>query len=317
MTPLNVFVRVRQNLIAMTLIVGSFFLILPGHAEKKVAYPEFKTSSGFSRFIQGATGFTPLSGWMANRILRKELSKYVNGTVHSRLSLYSGGDLLAGKAKRIELSGQNIVLGEFVPLSDFQLSSVKDAPIYVSKSNRPILLKPIEFEMTACMSEADINQMLNSEKGKKMLTGMKVSIPPFGKQYLDIVNPTVLLEGERITIESIIGKHNQPIERGLPVKVSGKLSAERSRLSLADLDLQIEGFEDTSEIEQLVEAYFSEIVNLNHLKVDLHKVKVSIKESDILDRQLRLKAIVQVEPERKALEKYIAQHEKKAASKKH
>lgn len=281
-------------------------------AEKKTVYPEFRRANGFSRFVQGATGFTPLSGWMANRILRRELGRHVSGTIHSRLSLYSGGDLMAGKARHIELRGQNVVLDQFVLLSDFQLSSVKNAPIYVSKSSRPILLKPIEFEMTARMSEEDVNQMLTSERGKHMLTGMKVALPPFGKQYLDIVDPVVSMADDRLAIKSVIGKHNQPIEKGLPIQVSGRLKAERSRLSLSDLHLQIEGFEDTRDIERLVQVYFSEIVNLNHLKIERHKVKVAIQDSTISDRQLYLKARIKVEPERKALEKYMAAHQKAA-----
>lgn len=219
---------------------------------------------------------------------------------------------MAGKARHIELRGQNVVLDQFVLLSDFQLSSVKNAPIYVSKSSRPILLKPIEFEMTARMSEEDVNQMLTSERGKHMLTGMKVALPPFGKQYLDIVDPVVSMADDRLAIKSVIGKHNQPIEKGLPIQVSGRLKAERSRLSLSDLHLQIEGFEDTRDIERLVQVYFSEIVNLNHLKIERHKVKVAIQDSTISDRQLYLKARIKVEPERKALEKYMAAHQKAA-----
>lgn len=299
--------RIARQMSALVVALG-FVLSASGGwaADKPMPYPEFRTSNSFSRFVQNVSGFTPLSGWMANRILRRELGKYVHGKLKSKLTLYSGGDLLAGKARRIELSGKNVLLDDFIPLSEFSFASVEDSPIYVSKSSRPILLKPIEFKVEARMSEADINRMLSSEKGRKMLTGIKVSIPPFGRQYLDVLNPAVTLEGERITIVSLINKKDQPPEYGLPIKVSGKLSTERSRLNLSDLDLQIEGFEDANEIERLIEAYFSEIVDLNHIKVDRHKVRVSIDESEIIDKQLHLRATVKVEPKRSALEKYMS-----------
>jgi hypothetical protein len=111
-----------------------------------------------------------------------------------------------------------------------------------------------------------------------------------------------------------MNKHDQPIENGLPVSVSGKLAAKDARLNLTDLDLKIEGFEDTEEIEQLVENYFSELVNLNHIKVERHRVKVAIEQSEVVDHQLLLQASVKIEPERKALEKYIAGQQKKGRS---
>lgn len=282
-------------------------------AEKKpLPYPAFKTANGFSRFAQSISGFTPLSGWMANRILRRELGKYISGNLKARLTLYSGSDLLGGKARRIEMSGLDVLLDKFIPLSEFHFQSVEDSPIFISKGSRPILLKEMRFQVNARMSEADINRMLTSEKGRDILTDLKINIPPFGKQHLDVVNPAVSLEGERITIQSVMNKHDRPIEFGLPVKVSGKLTARRSRLNLSDLDLRIEGFENTEEIEQLVETYFSEIVNLNHIKVDRHKVKIAIEKSEIKDRQLYLEATVKVEPKREALEKYLSRHDKKA-----
>lgn len=272
--------------------------------QKPMVYPPFKTANSFSRLIQNISGFTTLSGWIANRILQREVARYVDGNLKTHLTLYSASDLLGGKARHIQISGQQAILNDFIPLSEFNFESAQDSPVFISKSRHPILLKPMIFTVKARMSETDINHMLTSEKGRKLLTNLKVAIPPFGKHHLDVINPVVLLAENRITIESVLNKHNSPPELGLPVKVSGLLTARQSRLNLSDLDLQIEGFEDTRNIERLVEAYFGEIVNLNHIKVDRHKVKISITQSQILEHQLYLQAQVKVEPRPEALEKY-------------
>lgn len=296
------------------LLVGlNVALVLPSQAEKTpMPYPEFKTASGFSRFVQGVSGFTPISGWLANRLLRKELAKFVKGHLHSRLRLYSGSDLLAGKARGITITGRDVLLDGFIPLSEFRLESVKDEPVYISKGRRPILLKPLHLKASARMTEADVNRMLTSEQGRNMLTNMKVSIPPFGPQYLDVLNPVVSLADDRLTVQTLINTHGRPAENALPVTVSGHLTAQNARLNLSDLDLQIDGYADTEEIEQLVEVYFSELVDLNHIKVDRHKVKVRIEQSEIRDRQLDLRATVEVEPKRKNLEKYLMKQGQKA-----
>ncbi|WP_373531776.1 hypothetical protein [Vampirovibrio sp.] len=297
------------------MLTGLLLLGSMAWAEKKpMNYPPFKTANGFNRLVQNISGFTPVSGWMANRILKREVGRYVTGNLRTRLTLYSASDLWGGKARQIQMSGQQVLLDDFIPLSEFNIENNKESPIFISKSNRPILLKPMTLTMKARMSEADINRLLTSEKGRKLLTNLKVAIPPFGKHYLDVINPSVLLADNRITIESILNKHDRPIESGLPVKISGQITAKKSRLHLSDLELQIEGFQDTRNIERLVETYFGQIVNLNHIKVDRHKVKVAITQSEIRDRQLYLQADIKVEPKPEALTKYQASHSKKPAS---
>jgi hypothetical protein len=279
-------------------------------------YPVFKTANGFNRFAQRMTGFTPLSGWMANRILRRELQKQVSGKLDSHLSLYSGSDLLGGKARRIQIRGQQVVVNGLIPLQEFQLETLDSSSLFVSKDRRPILLKPLDLSLTARMAEADVNAMLNSRQGQKRLSNLEVMIPPFGKQALDVLNPKVSFEGERITLVSLVNKHNQPMENALPVQLSGQLSAEKSRLNLRNLDLQIGGFEqeELRELSQFIENYFSEIVNLNQIRVERHTVKVQVEQSEIVDGILQLKAKIHVEPQRKYLEKFSAAHGKKANS---
>jgi hypothetical protein len=300
----------RKFLLTITALSLASQLLLPtsGFADSdRPAYPEFKTASGFSRVLQNITGFTPITGWVANRILKRELNRHVQGKLHSRLTLFSGTDLLGGKAKSITITGHNVLLDGYIPISDFRFESKNDMPLYLSKGNRPILLKPVEFKVSALMTEADMNRMMSSEKGRKLLTGMKVTIPPFGAQYLDFMQPSIKLDGGLVTIESQINRNGAPIENALPVKVSGKIAAENSALVLSDLDLQVEGIRDTEEIEQLVEDYFSELVDLNHLKVERHRVKVKIEKSRLVDHRLHLEATVIAEPESKALKKFLSQ----------
>lgn len=290
------------------LLCGSLLMAAPGFAKKGTpAYPTFKTASGMSRAFQTITGFTPITGWLANHILHRELVRYVQGDLHSRLGLFSGTDLLGGKAKSIAITGHHVLLDGYIPLSEFHFENQGDMPLYISKGHRPILLRPVQFNISAVMTEQDMNHLLTSDQGRKLLTGMKVSIPPFGPQYLDFMQPTVTMDSGLLTLKSLINKNGAPLENALPVKVSGKITPDHSSLTLSDLDLQIEGIQDTQDIERLIENYFSELVNLNHIKVDRHRVKITITQSDVADHQLHLQATVTVKPDDKALQKFLSQ----------
>jgi hypothetical protein len=292
----------------MTSLAVGASILAPGlgFAEKDpIVYPELKTASAFSRVLQTITGITPVSSLVANRLLKRELRRHVKGDLQSRVTLFSGTDLLGRKARDISISGKNVLVDDYIPLTEFSFQNESDMPLYASKGSRPILLRPVRFKVSATMTEADMNRLLTSEKGRKLLTGMKVTIPPFGPQFFDMINPSVTLENGRFSLASVMNTQGSPIEDALPIKVSGKIAPDKSSLSLSDLDLQIEGFRNTKDIEQLIENYFSELVDLNHLKVDRHKVKIAIEKSDVVNHRLNLEATVTVEPERKALQKVL------------
>jgi len=269
---------------------------------------DIKTAGPVSRVMQQVTGFTPVSGWVANRILHRELSRHVQGHLHSRLTLFSGTDLLAGKAKSLTLSGKNLMLDGYIPLSEFTFSSQSDTPFLVGNTKRPILLRPVTFHLAMALSEQDINRMLGSEKGRHLLTNMKVKLPPFGKQSFDAVDTAVQFQGDRVNIKTLMNLHGMPLESGLPMTVSGKILPEKSSLTLSDLNLEIQGIQDTRDMAQVIEHYFNELVDLNHIRVQRHKVKVQIEQSAIVNGRLQLNASMVVSPDPKALKAVLSPH---------
>ncbi len=252
------------------------------------------------------TGFTPVSGWVANRVLKHELAEHVEGNLHSRLKLFSGTDLLGRKVKNISISGKSVLVDDMIPLSQFRFENQSDMPLYVSKDRRPILLRPVVFKVSAVMTEADINHMLHSEKGRKMLTAMRVTVPPFGRHEFDALEPSVDINGDRLVIQTLMNIHEAPKENALPLTVSGRITPDQSRLALSDLELKIEGVGDTEEIAQLIEDYFSELVDFKKIKIDRHRVNVVFEKTELEDNQLNLTATLTVTPETKALKKYLS-----------
>lgn len=305
--------RFSNAVLAVALATGSFaWTPQIALAEDAVKYPEMKTASGFSRAIQHMTGFTLVSGWIANRVLRHEIREHVQGKLDSKLSLYSGTDLLSGKAKTIRISGKDLLVGEFIPVSAFSFENKSGMPIYVRKSSRPFLLRPVDFQVSAVITENDLNRMFQSKAGREKLTGMTVDIPPFGKQSMDIIDPAVDIDGGKVIIRAMMNMHDAPKEYALPMRVTGRITAEKARLKLSDMKIDIEGIEDTEPVARLVENYFSEIVNLNSIKISRHRVKVAVEKTDLANDQLNLQATLTVEPERKTLQKYLSSLEQPA-----
>ena len=278
-------------------------------AADPVKYPELKTSSKFSQMVQRMTGFTALSSWVANNIIRKEIGKHIEGDVDSKLKLYSGTDLLGGKAKTFSIEGQDLLIDKLLPLSEFKLVSDGEMPLYVQKGSKPFLLRPVKFKLTAMMSEGDLNRMLQSEAGKKKLTNMKVSIPPFGKQAFDVIEPTADIHDGKVSFKSLLNVHEAPVENALPVEITGKIGSDASALKLSDLDISVEGMGELEEVSALVEHYFTELVDPSHIKIKRHKMKINWDKTDLVNDQLLLEATVTVSPDEKLIRKLLTEAE--------
>jgi hypothetical protein len=200
-----------------------------------------------------------------------------------------------------------LLLEGYIPLSEFSLASQPNAPIFLTRSNRPILLRPVTFQVAMVMTEEDMNRMLASEKGRQKLTNMKVKLPPFGRQSFDAINPVVHLVGDRVTINALMNLHDAPAVNALPMQISGKIVPDKASLTLANLDLQIEGVQNTQDMAQVVEHYFNELVDLNHIKVARHKLNVQIDQAITSNGRLNLAATITLIPQTKALQAALAE----------
>ncbi len=304
--------RPFKRAVAVVWLVVALALNLWGPAlaaekDKEIPYPEFKTGSGFSQALQRITGITAVSGWVANRVVRRELSRYLDGPIHSRLKLFSATDLLAGKARRLSIHGENLVYADWVPLSEFSLESDHDFPLYVKKGKKPFLLRPVKLKLHAVMSESDLNRMLQSEKGRNLLTAMKLDIPPFGRQELDVLAPQIRITGDKLMVKTRVNKHESAPEKALPIEITAGLYAEKSRLKLSNIGIYVEGLGEAREVARLVENYFADLVDLSKIKVDRHKLKIAFDQTRVADGRVLLDATVTVTPDAKLIRALAAQ----------
>lgn len=268
-------------------------------------YPLLRLSSPWVRGFQAVSGVTPVSGWIASRVLKRELSDYVQGSVRARLRLYSASDLLKYRLKGFRLAGRDVLLLNWIPVREFRMASDPQTPLMLSKSRRPVLLRPVRFTASVVLDEADVNRMLQSPTGQAYLTNMTVTLPPFGRQSFDALAPAVQFQADRLTIRARMNIHQAPPDQAVPVEVSGRLSAQGARLSLSDLDVDIEGVPDSTEMGPIIEDYFSELVNLEKIRVERHRVRVSVDHSEIRDGHMHVIATLTVTPEPKYLKQAL------------
>ncbi len=288
--------RFLPFVLAITLLGG---WMIPVQAED---YPNVKIGNPVSRAVQKVTGITLLSGWIGSRVAKNLLQKELGGEVNVSLKPFSATDLIAGKARRLEIRGENLLIDDMLPIRAFTVETLGDSPIFVRKGRKPVLMRPVEFRVSAVVDEENLKTFLESEKGRKQLTRIKVPLPPYKKpQYLDVLDPAVSIRDGKLIIDSFVNVHGAPKANGLPVKVSTGLKPVDDTLKLDGVKIDIPGIRKTRGAEKFVERFFTELFDVSKIRIDRHKIIMAYDKSELTGNRLLIEAHGYIKPDGKGL----------------
>lgn len=262
-------------------------------------YPEVEISHPVSRAVQKYTGITLLSDWIGGIIARKALTNdLIDGRLNVRIRNFSATDLIGGRIKTLQLRGRDLVIGDILPVSHLTLKTDADSPIYVHHDDEPVLIRPVAMTLRMELDEADLNRFLAGDQARQKLTGIEVPLPPFRQpEKLDVLSSTVRFQDERITVASLVNIHGAPEENALPVEVSARIVPDGDEIQLDDVELAVEGIPRTHAVERFIEKNFDELLDLDRIRVQHHKLKFDFKTTEIADGKLVIEADVVVKPD--------------------
>lgn len=130
----------------------------------------YKTSSGFSKFMGSVTGANFIARKAGESIIKKSIKNDAEGDFDVNLESFSAADLAAGRFKSLSITGKNIVSDD-VYLSYLNLKTICDYNyIVLDKKNNTATFKE-DFGMTfgAVMTESDINNSMQNKEYKYLI----------------------------------------------------------------------------------------------------------------------------------------------------
>lgn len=130
----------------------------------------YKTSSGFSKFMGSVTGANFIARKAGESIIKKSIKNDAEGDFDVKLESFSAADLAAGRFKSLSITGKNIVSDD-VYLSYLNLKTICDYNyIVLDKKNNTATFKE-DFGMTfgAVMTESDINNSMQNKEYKYLI----------------------------------------------------------------------------------------------------------------------------------------------------
>jgi hypothetical protein len=181
---------------------------------------QFKIAGKTSRAIQKYTGLT----WIGNRVASMgaglALKSKLGGKVKVKARSYSFTDMLQGKFESVEVKLTDSKL-KGIPFGTVHAKTDQPVHIRYFKKNgeKPGVVSPVMVSLRGSVNEEQVTRALNAKEIANALRFLKLDLPGLGEQHLQILDPEVLLEKDKITLKAWMVTKNAPRESGVPLAI--------------------------------------------------------------------------------------------------
>ncbi len=248
------------------------------------------------RGLQGILGLNRLAAWIGAHEIKKEINKKVDGKVSVNLKPYSALDLTEGKAKALEIQGDDLVYDHAFFVDHFQLKTDKETPIWVDTHNGKIM-RPVKAEVMIHLTEANLNRSFQSEPIKQKLQHIKVKLLG-GKQILSLNQPKVAFYPQRLHFETVVRGQGTATDEALPLSFDTGLVPEKQTggLQLKNLTVNpIPGIPDSELAKNFLTDVLQWVLNPKKL-IPLKSLKVAVESVQLTKDGLTLYANILLAP---------------------
>jgi LmeA-like phospholipid-binding len=258
----------RKILLLGALLVIAVWVISPASllAETGLIDVQQQTpqlSNPLSRMLQGLLGFNRVAAWMGSRRLEQAIHKKVSGDIHVHLFPYSGFDLLHGRAKRLEIKGDNLLYHHAFYVSHFELETDKNTPLWVDMDHDKIK-SPLEADVSIGIQQSDINRSFETPYLKSKLQHIRVPIIGAFSPSLELLEPQVSLLDQRVQFKTKLSASNASPDKAIPIAIETGVDASGNTptIHLKDFSIQapIPGLSNTA-VENLLEKGLQSLLN--------------------------------------------------------
>lgn len=220
-------------------ILFSNLIVLSGPQQKPNTCPSkpYPVSNFVTRNIQRFLGMNILVSKVAESGIESSIIKSLDkGEVNVSLKGYSAMDLAAGKFKTIKINAKNISK-EGVYISSFEAKSLCDFTQIDRSSNPVIPVSPVYVGFKGTITDADINNTVNSEQYQQKLKGVSIKLFNQDIDLVDFLNLKANINDNKLIISTDIHFNGMPSYMKLPVKMGIGLKVIDNKLRVADLQM--------------------------------------------------------------------------------
>jgi hypothetical protein len=259
-----------------------------------------------ARKVQRCTGVTWLTNQTASVLATAYLSAKTRGWVNTRVRTYSINDLIEGRFRSLQINAKRgtykgVPFGRWAITTQmpFQLKAKKSAE---SPSG---LQAPLMVSIEGNVAQNDLSGALASRLVTDNLRFLKFDLPGLGQQHLQVIDPHVKVDGEKVIVDSRLITVGGAPDTGIELKVIARPVLEKERyIKLYDMEVESPQIRDCAHFGPFAEELFNPLIDFG--RYDRFTRAFRLSKLDIKDGRVWYQGRLLLAPKQTAIPTYSA-----------
>jgi len=259
-----------------------------------------------ARQVQRCTGVTWLTNQTASALTTVYLSAKTRGWVNTKIRTYSINDLIDGRFKALQINAKH---GKYkgVPFGRLAISTQMPFQLKAKKTatSPSGLQAPLMVSIAGDVAQNDLSGALASRLVTDNLRFLKFDLPGLGSQRLQVLNPKVKLDGEKVIVRSQLITAGGAPDTGVDLKVTARPVLEKERyIKLFDMRVESEQISDVENFGPFAEELFNPLIDFG--RYDRFTRAFRLSKLDIRDGRVWYQGRLLLAPKQTAIPTYSA-----------
>ena len=246
-------------------------------ADAKPVPPPYKTAGKLSHAVQKYSGLNFVTDRVASAAASTALSTYLHGRVHVKVRGYNFSDALQGEVQNVDIT---IKRGKWhgIPIGSLHARSTTPFKFnYLPFSNHKIgLVTPVMVALDGQLSEKLVSKALKSKAVTDNLRFLKLDLPGLGEQRLQVLDPEVDVNGDRISVKANLITAGAAPETGVTLTVAARPVIDKERyVILKDIEVQSDAIQNQVAFASFVELLLNPLIDFARMDRATHAFRVT------------------------------------------
>lgn len=281
-------------------LIGLFTSTNFAYGKEMSSNGHFAIAGKTSRAIQKYTGLT----WVGNRLVSMgagmALKSKLGGKVKVKARSYSFTDMLQGEFESVEVDlSDSRVKG--VPFGTVHAKTEQPVKVRFFKKHgeKPGVVTPVMVALSGSVSEKQVTRALKAKEISNALRFLKLDLPGLGEQRLQILDPEVVLEKDKITLKTWMVTKDAARETGVPLTIVARPVLDGDRfIILKETKLQSTAIQSPELFAEFAEELLNPLVDFGRL--DRQTRALRVQKLNLADKQVSFDGKLLLAPKPKA-----------------
>lgn len=260
----------------------------------------FSIGNKFSRALQRYTGINYLAGFISSRVASGVVSHKLGNSVEAKVQVktYSFTDLIAGKVRCVTVCLTPNIDRKSAESMPGSVIATTQHPVWINYRNKKKpkgVQSPVLVAIDGQLSEDDLANAVANPEVASRLKLLKIDLPGMGSQQIQVLNPNVQLQGNKVRLEGKLCAANADPKSAVQVCFVGEPALEGDyRIVVKNVQVDSNTIDSPNYFAQFAQQLMNPLVDFR--RMDKHNRAIRMQNLKVADNRVQFNAKLLLAP---------------------